>query len=61
MKEKVFTTKLIQENMHVMYYPPDLPGQLVIFLPADDIENSIPQNVQFVEKENDRTGLLTTT
>ena len=38
MKVRSFTTRLIQLNMYLPYFPPDLPGQLVTSLPDDDIE-----------------------
>ena len=38
MKVLSLTTKLIQLNTHLLYFPPDRPGQLVTSLPDDDIK-----------------------
>ena len=38
MKVRSFTTRLIQLNMYLQYFPPDRPGQLVTSLPDDDIK-----------------------
>ena len=39
MKVQSLTTRLIQLNMHLPYFPPDCPGQLVTSLPDDVIKN----------------------
>ena len=38
MKVWSFTTRLIQLNMYLLYFPPDRPGQLVTSLSDDDIK-----------------------
>jgi len=38
MKVRSFTTRLIQLNTYLPYFPPDRPGQLVTSLPDDDIK-----------------------
>ena len=38
MKVRSFTTRLIQLNMYLLYFPPDLSGQLVTSLPDDDLK-----------------------
>ena len=38
MKVRSFTTRLIQLNTYLPYFPPDRPGQLVSSLPDDDIK-----------------------
>ena len=38
MKVRSFTTRLIQLNTYLPYFPPDRPGQLVSSLPEDDIK-----------------------
>ena len=38
MKLRSFTTRLIQLNTYLPYYPPDCPGQLVTSLADDDIK-----------------------
>ena len=38
MKVRSFTTRLIQLNLYLPYFPPDRPGQLVTPLPDDDIK-----------------------
>ena len=38
MKVRSFTTRLIQLNTYLPYFPPDRPGQLVTSLPHDDIK-----------------------
>ena len=38
MKVRSFTTRLIQLNTYLPYFPPDRPGQLVTSFPDDDIK-----------------------
>ena len=38
MKVRSFTTRLIQQNTYLPYFPPDRPGQLVASLPEDNIK-----------------------
>ena len=38
MKVRSFTTRLLQLNIHLPYFPQDCPGQLVTSLPDDDIK-----------------------
>ena len=38
MKVRSFTTRLIQLNTYLPYFPPDRPGQQVTSLPDDDIK-----------------------
>ena len=43
MKVQSFTTRLIQVNTYLLYFPPDCQGQLVTFLPDDDIKEILYQ------------------
>ena len=38
MKVSAFTTRIIQLNTYLPFFPPDRPGQLVISVPNDDIK-----------------------
>ena len=54
MKVRSFTTRLIQLNTYLPYFPPDRPGQLDTSLPDDDIKeilyHAIPIHEKNVEK-----------
>ena len=41
MKVQSFTTRLIQLNTYLLYFPPDRPGQLVTSFPDDDIKENL--------------------
>ena len=38
MKVRSFTTRLIQPNIYLAYFPPNISDQLVTFLPDDDVK-----------------------
>ena len=38
MKVRTFTTRLLQSNAYLAYFPPDLVGQTVNPLPEDDVK-----------------------
>ena len=54
MKARSFTTRLIQLNTYLQYYPPNRPGQLITSLPDDDIKeilyHSMPNSWKMVEQ-----------
>ena len=47
MKVLSFTTRLIQLNTYLLYFPPNRPGQLVTSLPDDDIKEILYHAMQF--------------
>ena len=48
MKVRSFTTRLIQLNASLLYFPPDCPGQLVTSLPDDDIKEILYHTMQYM-------------
>ena len=45
MKVMSFTTRPIQLNTYLLYFPPDRPNRLVISLPDDDIKEILYHTV----------------
>ena len=52
MKVRSFTTRLIQLNTYLPYFPPDCPGQLVTSLPDDDIKEILHHAMLNTWKKN---------
>ena len=58
MKVRSFTTRPIQLNTYLSYFPPDRPGQLVTYLPDDDIQKILYHAMPNIwGKEKGRTGI----